>query len=264
MPFAARQNLVFRYVVSGTGESPPIVLLNSLGADCRIWEEVAAELASRRKVLRYDLRGQGLSDSPPGPYAVADHAADLLHLLGHLGWGAAFLCGLSIGGMVAMEAAAQAPGRALGLILANTSTSIGSRGFWKTRIRQIQGHGTGPLQEAILTRWFGASYRRSQAAAARGWGNLLGQASASGYLGSCAALRDADLGLVAEGLGVPTLCIGGSEDQATPPAQVRALAARIPGAEYAEIQGAGHLAPVERPLEFAQLVAGFMEARSGR
>lgn len=263
MPFATNRGLTLHYRVSGPDAGRPLVLLNSLGTDCRIWDPLAARLDGRYRILRYDQRGQGLSDAPDGPYSVADHADDLEALLNRLGSGPAALCGLSIGGMIALEASSRRTGLVRALVLADTAEAIGPREFWDERMRQVEGDGVARIAEPVMQRWFGASFRAERPGDVRGWANLLARAPVAGYLGSCAALRDGDVSEAAARVAVPTLCVCGSEDAATPPEVVQRLAQRIRGAEYAELEGAGHLAPVEQPDEFAQLVVRFMEANCG-
>ena len=130
-------------------------------------------------------------------------------------------------------------------------------------MREVRGKGLGAIAEPVMQRWFGSSFRKTRATEVRGWANLLARAPVDGYLGSCAALRDADLRHVVGRISVPVLCLCGSEDASTPPHAVRSLAASIAGAEYAEISGAGHLTPVERPREFAEVLMGFMEVCIG-
>ena len=248
---------------SGRRRPPPLVLVNSLGTDCRIWEALSAEILDRFHVLRDDQRGQGLSDSPPGPYSIADHATDLIALLDRLLWRSVLLCGLSIGGMIAMETCKRSQDLVCGLVLSDTSDVIGSREYWTTRINQIRQHGLGPIAPSVLHRWFGATFQRSRPSEVRSWANLLLRAPLDGYLSSCAALRDADLSRTVDAITVPTLCIYGSEDEATPPAAVRRLAARIPGATSVEIAAAGHLPPVEHSGDFAEHLTRYWEARFG-
>ena len=98
----------------------------------------------------------------------------------------------------------------------------------------------------------------------RGWTALLARAPVNGYLGSCAALRDADLSGLLDGIRVPAVCICGSEDQSTPIATVMSLARRLPDSTYREIPGAGHLSPTECPAEFAAILLQFLEDRVER
>ena len=248
------------YRTAGHKDAPRVAFLNSLGTDCRIWDDLIFELDGQIRSLRYDERGQGLTESPDGPYSITDHAEDLLALLDDLGWGPTVLCGLSIGGMIAMAAAARRPDLVGGLVLADTADVIGPREFWDGRMRQVCEGGLEPIAEAVMQRWFGSSYRLDQPVAVRGWTTLLARAPVVGYLGSCAALRDADLSGLLGDIGIPAVCICGSEDLSTPTSAVRNLARRLPDATYVEIPGAGHLTPVERPAEFGRIVSQFLES----
>ncbi len=110
MQFVTINNITFHYEISGpVTERPVLVLANSLGTDLRIWDAVVARTAPLATILRYDMRGHGLSDSGPGPAAITDHAGDLAGLLDHLRIRGAVVCGLSVGGMVAMSLHAQRP-----------------------------------------------------------------------------------------------------------------------------------------------------------
>ena len=249
--------------MTGPDHAPQIVLLNSLGTDCRIWDDVAYALRGRYRVLRYDQRGQGLSDAPPGPYSIRDHAEDLQHILAGLRWGPTVLCGLSIGGMIALDFCDRCPVPVRGLVLADTADVIGPPAIWDERIKRVRAEGLGPIAPSVMQRWFGTSFRQERPDEVCGWANLLRRAPLEGYLGSCAALRDGDLRSTLARIEVPTLCVCGSEDASTTPAEVRSLARRIPGAEYIEVEGAGHMVPVERPEEFADMLVRFMEERLG-
>ena len=263
MPFSNIAGLTIHYRTGGPAEARRVVFLNSLGTDCRIWDPVTSLVSDRLHWLAYDERGQGLTDSPPGPYSIADHADDLLTFLDHLRWGPTVLCGLSIGGMIAMEACVRQSDAVTGLVLSDTADVIGPREFWDGRIAQVQESGLSAIAESVMERWFGSSYRHKRSAAASGWANLLARAPVQGYIGSCYALRDADLSGSVGDIRVPALCVCGSEDVSTPPSAVRSLAARLPDASYIEIEGAGHLVPVERAGEFATVLNRFVEERIG-
>ena len=263
MPFANLRGLTLHYRTGGPPKAPGVVFLNSLGTDCRIWNDVVEALASRVRWLLYDQRGQGLSDSPVGPYSIEDHGSDLVALLDRVGWDRAVLCGLSIGGMIAMEASRRRPESVSGLVLADTADVIGPREFWDGRIRDVRDRGLAPIAGAVMERWFGTSFLRDRPDEAAGWANLLARAPVEGYLGSCHALRDADLGEFVADMGFPAICVCGSEDASTPPAAVRSLADRMPDARYMEVEGAGHLVPVERPTVFADIVEELLEERLG-
>jgi 3-oxoadipate enol-lactonase len=205
-------------------------------------------------VIRYDLRGHGLSGIGRPPYALDDHVADLAALLDACGVRQAAIVGLSVGGQIALGLAARRPELVRALVLCDTAHRIGTAEMWNARIAAVEAGGVEAIAHAVLERWFSRSYRGDQAAAFAIWRNMLTRTTAAGYAGTCAALRDADLTAAARGIGVPTLCVCGAEDLATPPDLVRSLAALIPGAGFALIPAAGHLPCIEQPDRLAALI----------
>ena len=99
------------YEISGPDDAPVLVLSNSLGSTTAMWDPQIPALAERLRVVRYDHRGHGGSPVPTGPYELADLGADALRLLDRLGVERAHWCGLSLGGMVGMWMAINAPQR---------------------------------------------------------------------------------------------------------------------------------------------------------
>ena len=105
--------------LDGPRDAPVLVLGNSLGSTRDLWEPQLAVLGEHFRLLRYEHRGHGGSPAPPGPYTLAELGADVLRLLDDFGIGHASYCGVSLGGMIGMWLAANAPGRidALGAVL---------------------------------------------------------------------------------------------------------------------------------------------------
>lgn len=251
------------YRRSGSPDAPLIVFANSLGTDLRIWDGVVERLGGRIQSLCYDKRGHGLSDAPPPPYALDDHIDDLAGLLDHLRVASAMICGVSVGGMIAMGLAARRPTAVRGLILCDTGHRIGSDALWNQRIAQIQEYGIESIADGILERWFSAGFRRANPAAVRGWRNMLVRTPAEGYIGTCAALRDADLTEAAGQLRMPVRCLGGTEDGATPPELVRSMSDLIPGSRFKLVAGAGHLPCIEAPDEIAAVIEEMLQEETG-
>ena len=241
--------------------APTLLFVHSLGTDLRIWDAVSARLPGFRRV-RVDLRGHGLSDAPAGDYALATLARDVLHVLDRVGVADAVFVGVSIGGQVAMQAALDAPERVAGLVLLDTAARIGDRAGWDARRDEVRAHGLEASADAVVGRWFPSASRARDPLAPRGYRNLLLRTPVDGYLGACAALRDADLRDRTVDVTQPALVLFGAEDQATPPAQVRGLADALRDARYVEIAGAGHLPCLDRPDEVARHVAAFLTART--
>ena len=211
---------------------PLLVFINSLGTDFRIWDEVAADLATDFGLLLYDKRGHGLSNLGSQPCTIADHAADLVGLLDRLGAGEVVLCGLSIGGLIAQHLAATRPERLRALVLCDTAHKIGTAEFWNERIATVERDRIDAIADGILERWFTPAFRIGEPARFAGARNMLVRQPVAGYVGSCAAVRDADhTGLVGR-IAAPTLVVVGDQDGSTPPELVRKTADLIPGARF--------------------------------
>lgn len=245
---------------SGDPAGAPVIFANSLGTDLRLWDALIPHLPAGLRIIRYDLRGHGLSDCPQGPYAMSDLAADAAGLIAALDLGPVTFVGLSIGGMVGQALAAQRPDLVRSLVLSNTAARMGTPQMWQDRIAAIQSQGLAALENAILDRWFGPRFRTLPEAAL--WGTMLTRTPVSGYLGCCAAIAGADLTDTTRALRVPVLCISGSHDGASPPDQVAATAALIPGATCHVIDGAGHLPCVENPAAYAACLVPFLKEQA--
>ena len=257
MDFRALNGVVLHVQDLGPADKPALVFANSLGTDLRIWDDVVARLAERFRIVLYDKRGHGLSETGETPYAISDHVADLAALLDDLAIEGALVCGLSVGGLIAQGLTASRPELVAGLILSDTAHKIGTAELWNGRIAAIEKGGIASIAEAILERWFSKDLRDNDPVALAGWRSMLTRTPQAGYLGTCAAIRDADFTEEARRIAVPALCIVGEEDGATPPALVRQLADLIPGARYEVIAGAGHLPCIERPAKVAELIGAF-------
>src|SRR5687768_6864047 len=109
------------YRLEGTTGLPVMVLSHALGLDHTMWDPQVPDLLSAFRVLRYDIRGQGASDAPPGEYGIDVLGRDALRLLDALGLGSVAWCGLSLGGMIGQWVAIHAPDRLSALVLANTT-----------------------------------------------------------------------------------------------------------------------------------------------
>ena len=260
MPFGLFNHQVLHFRDENPGKARVFVFVNSLGSDFRIWDELIAHWAGAVRTLRYDLRGHGLSDAPPAPYAMDDHVADLAALLDAQGIKGATVVGLSVGGMIAQALAAQRPDLARHLVLCDTVHKIGTEESWNARIDAVRKGGIAAIADAVLERWFSPDFRRSRAADLAGYRNMLTRTPVEGYIGTCTALRDTDLTATSARLTQPTLCLVGEEDGATPPELVRSLSELIPNAGFKAIANAGHLPCVEQP----KLLAGLIETFVGR
>lgn len=259
MAFLNTGSFVQHYRVDGMAGKPAILFANSLGSDLRIWDDVAARLAANYFVIRYDLRGHGLSEAPPAPYSARDLAGDAVAVLDALAIPKAILCGVSVGGLIAQAVALHYSERVRALILSDTGAKIATSEQWQQRIDKVRADGVDSLVQMTMERWFSSGFRARCPADVRGYALMLRQTSADGYIGTCAALRDTDLRAAVARIKQPTLVLCGAEDIATPPELGRELAGLIPGAQFSLIENAAHLPCVEQPDAVAGRLMQFFQ-----
>jgi 3-oxoadipate enol-lactonase len=226
-----------------------------------MWDAQRLELERRFHLIRYDVRGHGKTPAGPGPYTLDQLGGDLVRLLDELGLERVHFCGLSLGGQLGMWLATRHGGRVDRLVLCNTGARIGALETWTARMDAARAGGIAAVADAVLERWFTESFRGRQPGAVARARAMLQATSLGGYLGCCAALRDADERERLPGIAAPTLVVAGRFDAATTPALGRAVAEAIPGARYAELPAA-HLSNIEAAEAFTAELAGFL-ARGG-
>lgn len=246
------------YTLAGPDTAPALVLSNSLGTDRSLWDAQIGSLAERFRVLTYDTRGHGESAAPAVGYSVERLGHDALALMDAVGFARAHVCGLSIGGITALWLGVHAPERVQRLVLANTAARIGSPELWAERMRAVSADGMSALADGALARWFTAAFRQAEPATIARMRATLLRVPVPGYLGGCAALRDADMQDVASHVRAQTLVVTGAHDVATPPAAGEWLAGAIAGATLLELDAA-HLSNIERAPEFTAALVAFLE-----
>ncbi len=260
MQFASFDGITIHFQhIAGPSDAPVLVFSNSLATDFRIWRDVVVQLAGKYHMLMYDKRGHGLSDIGNSPYQLDDHVRDLEHLLDHHDINHAFICGLSVGGMIAQRLYERQPDRVAGLILCDTAPRIGTDEIWNERMDLVTKGGMKSLIGANMKRWFTQNFHDHHKPALAGYSNMFLRTPVEGYLGTATVLRDADLTDAASKIAVPTICVVGEDDGSTSPELVLTMANLIPGADFKLIKGAGHIPCVEQPHILADIIADFIQ-----
>lgn len=241
------------YADAGPKDAPVLVLSGSLGSTMAVWEPLLPSLRAFR-VIRYDHRGHGASPVPEGPYSVADLGRDLLRLLDDLNVERASIAGISLGGMVGMWTAANAPHRVERLVLLCTAACLPPAEAWRERAAAVRHAGTAVVADAVLGRWVTPAFLQREPALSGALRAMIASTPPQGYAACCEAIATWDFEASLGAIGAPTLVVAGGADEATPPALARAIAARIAGARVAIIDDAAHVPVVERPTEVAALL----------
>ena len=243
----------------GPADAPVLLLSNSLGTDMGMWEPQMNAWTRHARVLRYDQRGHGASDAPPGAYSLDRLGRDVIELLDSLKLETVDFCGLSLGGMTGQWLGIRARDRVRRLVLANTSSHMGPASQWDARIDAVRKAGLAPIVHASVERWFTPAFAARAGEAIEPVRAMLLHTDPQGYAGCCAAIRDMDLRPITELMRAPALVIAGKQDPATPVAESEYLVRQMSEAQLAVLDAA-HLSNVEQPQDFGEAVTAFLRA----
>jgi 3-oxoadipate enol-lactonase len=243
--------------IDGPPDAPAVVLINSIGMDRSLWREQLPALQQFR-VITFEQRGHGRDPVPPGPYSIADLGADVIDILDDFELSQATLCGLSLGGLVAMWVAANASDRVSALVTACTSAYPGDPQKWATRAARVRAGELASLAAGNSERWFTPPFAATHPELLAELRSIVASNSPEGYASCCEALRDADLRDDLAKITAPTIVIAGTRDLAFPREHALELRERIAGAELIEIEAA-HIANLEVPEQFNAALLRLLE-----
>jgi 3-oxoadipate enol-lactonase / 4-carboxymuconolactone decarboxylase len=260
LPFATIHNARIFYRLQGNPGRPVLILSHSIGTDHAMWDPQVPDLLPHFQILRYDTRGHGASDSPPGEYLVEQLGQDILGLADALGISQFAFCGLSLGGAIGQWVAAQAPQRVTHLALANTSPQFGARANWETRIASVEKNGMAAIVDMAMQRFFSPDTLAKENPHVGSIRSVFLGTDPVGYTRCCAALRDVDHNDLLQKIKSPTLVIVGNRDVSTPwSGHGEILAREIAGAKTLHL-AAAHLSNIERPRSFTTALLEFLLA----
>jgi len=246
--------------VAGPPGAPVLVLGNSLGTSAEVWDRQVPAFSENFTLVRYELPGHGGSDAAPGPYTIGELGAGVLALLDSLGVERAGYCGISLGGMIGMWLATNAPSRIAALGLVCTAAHLPPADDWRQRAARVRTAGLASISAAVVSRWFTPAYAATDPDVVAGFRAGLEQTDPEGYAGCCEAIADMDLRTELSAITAPTLVIAGADDPATPAECGADIASRIDGARLEVIPGAAHLGAVSAPDPITAALAGHLRA----
>lgn len=247
------------HVDEGPADAPAVLLGASLGTTLSMWDELAERLATRYRVIRFDLRGHGGSPVPAGPYAVEELTSDVVDLAESLGLDRFGYVGLSIGGAIGQTLALSRPDLVAALVLCCTAPSFGDPAPWLERARRVRAEGMAWLVEPTRGRWFRPGLVRSHPERCEALLEVLVSTPPEGYAACCEALASYDLTSRLGEISTPTRVVAGAEDPVCPPGVGKVLADGIPDADLVVVWDASHIANVEQPETFGESVAEHLE-----
>jgi pimeloyl-ACP methyl ester carboxylesterase len=245
------------------GSGPAVLFVHAFPLSSEMWEPQWRTIPDVAHCLRFDAPGFGASDPVTG-YTLDDVARSAVAVLDAAGVERAVVCGLSMGGYIALAMARLFPERLSGLVLGDTRAEPDTEEAKERRketARRVEAEGVAFLSESLPTALLGPDVAEN----VQNW--LLERLDVTAPQGVADALRAmavrSDSIPILPAIEVPTLVICGSEDGLTPPESSRAMAQLIPDARYEEIEGVGHLSSREAPQAFNDRLKAFLASFSG-
>jgi 3-oxoadipate enol-lactonase len=238
---------------NATDVEPAILFLHGVGSTKEVWRPQLDHFCGLNTAIAMDYPGYGESELREGA-TRDDFAGAALAALDAMGRERAHVCGLSLGGVVAIAMHALAPERCLSLILADTfAVHPDGRAIYERSIAASE-----DLRAMAEARVDVLLAQPADPAVRTEVVETMAHIDPAAYRIGAEAVWLADQRDRAGAVDVPTLVICGSEDKVTPPALSHELCELISGARYAEIEGAGHISNLEKPDEFNRLLADFI------
>ena len=244
------------YEEAGGGSATPIVFLHGVGSDKSVWRPQLAPFGQSRRAIAFDYPGYGESEPAPEGTTRDDYADAIISAMHELGVDRAHICGLSLGGVVAIAMHHADPDRCASLILADTfAVHPEGRAIYE---RSIAGSRDLPAMaearaDVLLAQPADPEIRREVV-------KTMSRIDAAAYRIGAEAVWLADQRDRAQEIRAPTLILVGDQDLITPVDLSNELADLIGHARVQVIAGAGHLSNLEKPKAFNAIVDQFIEA----
>ena len=253
------QSGTLRFDVFGNHHQETVFFCHSLGANQSLWDRQTERMSQKHKVVRMDLRGHGQSDLFETPYSIKTLALDIIVLLDFLKIQKCHFVGLSLGSMIGLWLAVNRPERFNRMVLAGASANVCKKKPFDERIDSIKQKGLTSIVGELNSRWYFSDFVSKNPDIVESINAMVIQTSVDGYIAATIAVRDFDLSAQLNKISTPILLITGSEDQATPLSEAEFIASKIKKAKLSIVEGASHLAIVEKPSEFDGFLYDFLE-----
>lgn len=244
------------YRWDGNPDGPVVMMAHAMGTSHRIWDWQVPALEDRYRLLRYDWRGHGDTDAPPGPYTLAQFLADAVAVMDALDLEQVHWVGISTGGMIGQGLAIHYPERIQTLTLCNTTSQADDwyRGWVAERQAVVRDGGMAPVWDMTDKLWFTDGFADAANADYRAVRDVFVKTPVAGYLGGTSAVADLAYRDGLHRITAPTRIIAAGADPVTPLARAEEIRDRIPAAELHVVPGQRHFSNVEVPAAFNALL----------
>ena len=239
-----------------------VTFVTGIANDLTMWDDQVPPLARDFRVLRYDLRGHGGSESTRGDYSIALLVDDLKALLDQQKIQKTSLVGLGLGGAIAQAFAIDHPGRVDRLMPCCCRARMVPEfaAMWHKLRDTVRQNGLEAIVEPTVQRWFSEDFKAAHPEVLEKIRRMIRGTTQEGYLGVTAAF----LGLDVEGrlgsIRAPTLYVSGANDHlGGPPELMKGLSEKVKSARQVSVPNAAHIANIQNPEGFNQVLREFLK-----
>jgi 3-oxoadipate enol-lactonase len=253
---------IINYTERGLPQGIPVVFVHGFPFDHTMWEPQMKALPNHFRAITYDVRGHGGSDVGDGQYTIEFFVDDLIALLDHLVIEKAILCGLSMGGYIALRAYERHPMRFKALVLCDTrSEADTNEGRIKrsATLKTVKTDGVGVFADEFVKAIFDPETFQTHPETVESIKRTIRSTSPIGISGAALALaaRTDTTGVLSK-IQVPTLILVGEHDKLAPPSASETMQRQITGSELQMIRKAGHMSNLENAPEFNKHLIDFL------
>jgi 3-oxoadipate enol-lactonase len=241
----------------GPADAPVLLLGPSLGTSTILWDPVAPALASAHRVVRWDLPGHGTAPAAHEPFSVGDLADALAALIRDLGAGPVHYAGVSLGGAAGLELLLRHPDLVASAAILCSGAVIATPQSWTDRAAKVRAESTSAMIIGSAQRWFAPDGLARHPEHTGRLLHSLQDADDESYALCCDALAAYDVRDRLGEIAAPVLAVWGADDQVTPEASAREIAAGVQRGLAVGIPGASHLAPADDPAAVIALLTDF-------
>jgi 3-oxoadipate enol-lactonase len=256
----AELRLTWSHRTAGRPDAPPVVLLHAIATSSEMWLGQMDAWSQRYRCIAVDLPGHGQTPPDPQIESIDDYADALMRQIDDP---RVSIVGLSLGGMITQACAIRHADRVDRVVIANSLFQTPAVGVqaWQGRLHTAENEGMASQSADTLARWFTPSFRAANPQVIDHIRSLIESTDLEGYRTAVRAIQRLNYADALSTIRGPVLVVTGSEDPVATPAVATALAAKIPGAHLQVLVGAAHLSNIEKPHEFKELVADFLDGK---
>jgi len=239
-----------------------VTFVTGIANDLSMWDGQITALEHDFRILRYDLRGHGGSESSAGPYSIRLLVGDLKALLDSQSVRKTTLVGLGLGGAIAQAFAIEHPGRVEALVPCCCRARMvpDFATMWHKLRGTVQQSGLESIVEPTVQRWFSEEFKTAHPEVLDKIRKMIRRTTSEGYLGVSAAFLGLDVEDRLHEIKAPALYVSGAEDKlGGPPALMENLSKKIKGARHVSVPNAAHIANVQNAAGFNRILVDFLK-----